>query len=84
MNNEQSMSTAYVGNPSTLKGHSIEQIEKCLTDALRTLTGERIVVSINNLQFAAPTQVEAFAGGKSRVHFDVVVASDTKQVPVPF
>jgi hypothetical protein len=76
--------TAYIGDPSALKKHSMAEIEAALAEALSKLIGEQIDISINNLQILDPSVHEAVSGAQPKVSFDVCVRSKTAQVENPF
>lgn len=80
MDQAKPITTAYLGNPSALKDHSMRDIEESLSAALSAITGQRLTVTMNNLRqleninFLVPPK---FA-------FDVQVESATEQVEAPF
>lgn len=73
------LATVSIGDPIKLKQNSLLEVEKTLASALSALTGDELVVSINNLKFTSNV-----IGSSPRVTFDIEVVGSTKQVESPF
>lgn len=80
MEKSEILTTAYPANPMALKDHSVKQIEDIFSEALTKLTGQELVVSLNNLQFNSSHLI----GAEKSVTFDVKVNSIKKRVKAPF
>ncbi|EJN01726.1 hypothetical protein [Herbaspirillum sp. YR522] len=80
MSEYKSTTTAYIGDPAALKDHSFREIEKSLSMALSQLSGQELVVELNNFNLIP----DGLPFGKAQVNFNVAVRSQTKEVEAPF
>lgn len=77
----KSTTTIYTGDPIVLKDHSITEIEECISTAISKLTGQELVISLNNFQFVTYAKI---GGERASASFDVQVRSQTKEVETEF
>jgi hypothetical protein len=80
MQDSERLTSVYPGDPIALKDHSVKQIEDVFSEALTKLTGQELVVSLNNLEFISSHINRA----QSSVTFDVKVNSIMKKTKTPF